>query len=135
MHLSAYVCAVVEAMNRSMNKHFWQWAFVYMFELLWRVRINLRLGILKRSFMFMFVLLKRVCKNVKLGILATITCVYICVGIDGMCTCKTGKFWHWYFCLYFFCCRGYVHMLDWACWKWAFVFMFVLLYLVYTHDW
>ena len=22
MHLSAYVCAVVEAMNRSMNKHF-----------------------------------------------------------------------------------------------------------------
>ena len=81
MHLSAYVCAVVEAMNRSMTKHFWQWAFVYMFELLWKVRINLRLGILKRSFMFMFVLLKRVCKNVKLGILATITCVYICVSI------------------------------------------------------
>ena len=54
-------------------------------------------------------------------------CVYVCVVLEGMYKCKTEHFVNESFCLCLFCCRGYVHMQDWECWKRAFVFMFVLL--------
>ena len=41
--------------------------------------------------MFMFVLLYRVCMDVILGILETIVCVYVCVGVEVIYTCNTGN--------------------------------------------
>ena len=34
----------------------------------------------------------RVCTNTRLSILAMNLCVYICIGMEGMYTCKTGNF-------------------------------------------
>ena len=47
----------------------------------------------------MFVLLYRVCTHVELGVLATGLSVYVCVGVEGMYTCKTGIFGNNHFCL------------------------------------
>ena len=41
----------------------------------------------------MFVLVYRVCTHVRLGILATSICVYVCVGVESMYTCKIGNVW------------------------------------------
>ena len=37
-------------------------------------------------------------------------CVYVCVIIEGIYTCKTGNFGNEPFCLCLCCCRGHVHM-------------------------
>ena len=60
--------------------------------------------------MFMFVFLYRVCTHVRLRILATISCVYVCVVVEGMYICKTENFVNEPLCLCLCCCRGYVHM-------------------------
>ena len=55
-------------------------------------------------------LLYRIYAHVLLGILETILCVYVCVCVEGMKTCKTGNYGNKPFCLCLFCYRGYVHM-------------------------
>ena len=40
----------------------------------------------------MFLLLYRVCTHIELGVLAIGLSVYVCVGVEGMYTCKTGRF-------------------------------------------
>ena len=52
--------------------------------------------------MFMFLLLYRLCTNVRLGSLTTRLHVYVCVGVDGMYTCKTGRFGNNHLCLCYF---------------------------------
>ena len=37
---------------------------------------------------------------------ATGICVYVCIGVEGMYTCKTGNFG---LCLCLCYCRGYIH--------------------------
>ena len=49
--------------------------------------------------MFMFLLLYRVCTHVELGVLATGLCVYVCVGLEGMYTCKISCFGNNHLCL------------------------------------
>ena len=49
----------------------------------------------------MYLLLYRVCTHVELGILEKRFFVYICVGVEGMYTCKTGNFGRNPFCLWF----------------------------------
>ena len=80
----------------------------------------------QRPFVFLFVLLHRVCKHIRLGILETSLCVYVCVIVEGMCTCRTDHFGNETLGLYLFFCIGYTHMLDWAFCKCAFEFIFLL---------
>ena len=46
----------------------------------------------QQEFVFMFVLLYRVCTHVRMVNLPTGVCIYFCVGVEGMYTCKTGHF-------------------------------------------
>ena len=59
--------------------------------------------------MFMFVLLYRICTHVRMGILEKILCVYVCVVVEGMYTCKTVNFGNEPLCLCLCFCRGCVH--------------------------
>ena len=74
---------------------------------------------LQRSFLLLFVFLlrvgphvERVCTHLKLGNLALSRCVYVCVVVECMYTCKTGISCNkpLCLCLCFCCCKGYVHM-------------------------
>ena len=78
----------------------------------------------------MFVLLYRVCTHVRPGILEAIICVYICVVVEGMYTCKRGHSVNGPLCLGFGYCRGYAHMQDWAFWKRA-LFLCICCYIGY----
>ena len=64
--------------------------------------------------MFIFVLFYRVCAHVRLEMLETRFCVYVCVVVEGMYTCKTGSFGKetlcLCLCLCLCCCRRYVHI-------------------------
>ena len=105
---------------------FWKWSFIFMFMLLHRVCKHLRLGIFQETFVFMFLFLYRVFTHVRLGIWAMILCVYVCVGVEGMYTYKTGHFGNNDFCLCLCCCIGYIHMYDLIFWYQMFVFMILL---------
>ena len=51
-----------------------------------------------------------VCTYIRLGILERGLFVYVCVIVEGMYTYKTGHFGKETLCLYFCCCRVYIHM-------------------------
>ena len=61
-----------------------------------------------------------------MGIVETSLCVYVCVVVEGMYTCKTGHFGNDTLCLFLCCCRGYVHMQDWG--------LFSMILYVYVCD-
>ena len=89
---------------------------------------------MQQAFMYMFVLLKRVFIHVRLGILATSLFVFVCdvvecmfiyetwkllkkdfvfmffVVVEVMYTCKTSHFHNETLCLCLCCCRVYVQM-------------------------
>ena len=52
----------------------------------------------------------RVCTHERLGILEMSSCVYVCVVVEGMYTCKNCHFVNKPLCLFFCFCIGYVHM-------------------------
>ena len=60
-------------------------------------------------------------------------CVHVCIVAESMCIFMIDDFVNKNLCLWLCCCRGYVHMKDWAFWKRVFVFMFVLFYRVCAH--
>ena len=59
---------------------------------------------------------------------------YVSIVLEGMYTYNTAHIGDVTLCLCLFCCRGYVHMYDWAFWKWDLLFLFLFLLGVCTHE-
>ena len=68
-----------------------------------------------------------VCEYVRLVNFPTRSFGNVCVVVEGIYTSQTEHFGNTPLCLFLCCYRGYIQMQDWALWKQAFVFMFVLL--------
>ena len=108
-----------------LNPKFWQWYFVFMFLLLYRLCTDIRLGILSSILHDSFCVVISSMSTCKTGNFGNDPSVYVWVYLQGEQNCKTGQFGNMPLCLCFCCCRWYLHIKDLAFYQRTFVLLFL----------